>query len=278
MKRRARRALEKPGFHQAPRASAGFLPRACRIVVNRTLRAAMTTQETPDSVDPQSAFDELTRLVLNEQTLDGLLQRITELAKGVIPGAVDVSVTLVGRDSATTVVSTGRLATALDETQYDEGFGPCLDAAVGGEIASVPDMRAETRWPEFAKVAVDHGVLSSLSTPIPLQQYGNAALNMYGASPGAFDESDMALATSFAGYAGVALANVHLYESTKALAEQLQTAMESRAVIEQAKGILMGQRKCSADEAFDILVRLSQQSNRKLREVAQALVESALLT
>jgi AmiR/NasT family two-component response regulator len=70
---------------------------------------------------------------------------------------------------------------------------------------------------------------------------------------------------------------MHLYESTRTLAEQLQTAMESRAVIEQAKGVLMGQRRCTADEAFEILVKLSQQSNRKLREVAQALVDSTLL-
>jgi GAF domain-containing protein len=238
----------------------------------------MTQHDPMDAVDPRAAFDELARTILAEQSLDGLLERIAELAKGVIPGAAEVSVSLVGKDRPTTVVSTGELATSLDETQYDEGFGPCLDAAMGGSVTSVPDMRTETRWPEFAKVAVERGALSSLSTPIPLQQYASAALNMYGATVGAFDEEAVELAVSFAGYAGVALANMHLYESTRTLAEQLQTAMESRAVIEQAKGVLMGQRHCTADEAFDILVKLSQQSNRKLREVAQALVDSALLT
>jgi GAF domain-containing protein len=238
----------------------------------------MTPQDPRNAVDPRAAFDELARTVLGEQSLDGLLERIAELAKGVIPGAAEVSVSLVGKDRPSTVVSTGELATSLDETQYDEGFGPCLDAAMGGSVTSVPDMRIETRWPEFAKVAVERGALSSLSTPIPLQQYASAALNMYGATVGAFDDEAVELAVSFAGYAGVALANMHLYESTRTLAEQLQTAMESRAVIEQAKGVLMGQRHCTADEAFDILVKLSQQSNRKLREVAQALVDSALLT
>jgi GAF domain-containing protein len=238
----------------------------------------MTPHDPRNAVDPRVAFDELARTVLGEQSLDGLLERIAELAKGVIPGAAEVSVSLVGKDRPSTVVSTGELATSLDETQYDEGFGPCLDAAMGGSVTSVPDMRIETRWPEFAKVAVERGALSSLSTPIPLQQYASAALNMYGATVGAFDDEAVELAVSFAGYAGVALANMHLYESTRTLAEQLQTAMESRAVIEQAKGVLMGQRHCTADEAFDILVKLSQQSNRKLREVAQALVDSALLT
>jgi GAF domain-containing protein len=229
-------------------------------------------------VDAQAAFDELARLILSDHTMDGLLQRVAELAKGVVPGAAEVSVSLVGKDKATTVVTTGELATALDERQYDEYSGPCLDAAQAGTVASIPDMRAEERWPHFTKAAVEVGVLSSLSTPIPLQQYATAALNMYGTEVDAFDREAVGLAQSFASYAGVALANMHLYESTRTLAEQLQTAMESRAVIEQAKGVLMGQRRCTAEEAFDILVKLSQQSNRKLREVAQALVDSARLT
>jgi GAF domain-containing protein len=227
-------------------------------------------------IDPQQAFDELGQMVLGEHTMEHLLQRIVALAMDVIPGAEDVSVTVVNTRRATTVVSTGRLATELDESQYDTGFGPCLAAAEGGEVASIPEMESETRWPAFTKAAVERGVLSSLSTPIPLQQYASAALNIYATKPKAFDESAVELATSFAGYAGVALANMHLYESTRALAEQLQAAMESRAVIEQAKGILMGQRRCSADEAFDLLVRLSQQANRKLRDVAQALVDQSM--
>jgi GAF domain-containing protein len=225
--------------------------------------------------DPQQAFDELGQMVLGEHTLDHLLERIVALAIDVIPGAEDVSVTLVSNARATTVVSTGRLASELDETQYEIGVGPCLAAAEGGEVASVPDMGSETRWPAFTKAAAERGVLSSLSTPIPLQQYASAALNVYATQPRAFDEAAVELANTFASYAGVALANMHLYETTRTLAEQLKTAMESRAVIEQAKGILMGQRGCSADEAFDILVRLSQQVNRKLREVAQVLVDQS---
>jgi GAF domain-containing protein len=242
---------------------------------SRRQKAHMTDKQ---PVDAQAAFDELARTVLSDQTMDGLLQRVAELAQGVVPGASEVSITLVSKDKATTVVTTGQLATALDERQYEAEAGPCLDAAQAGSVASIPDMRAETRWPAFSAAAVEAGALSSLSTPIPLQQYANAALNMYGTEPGAFDDDAIELAQSFASYAGVALANMHLYESTRTLAEQLQAAMESRAVIEQAKGVLMGQRRCTAEEAFDILVKLSQQSNRKLREVAQALVDSARLT
>jgi GAF domain-containing protein len=227
-----------------------------------------------EPVAAQVAFDELARLVLSDHTMDGLLQRIAELAKSVVAGATEVSVTLVGKDRATTVVTTGPLATALDERQYDADAGPCFDAAQGGAVAWITDMRTETRWPQFTAAAKTAGALSSLATPIPLQHYAHAALNLYGTEPDAFDEEALSVAQSFASYAGVALANMHLYESTRTLAEQLQTAMESRAVIEQAKGILMAQQSCSADEAFNVLVKLSQQSNRKLREVAQALVDS----
>jgi AmiR/NasT family two-component response regulator len=83
------------------------------------------------------------------------------------------------------------------------------------------------------------------------------------------------LARTFASYAGVAVANMHLYDSTRKLAEQLEPAMQSRALIDQAKGILMAQRRCLAQEAFDLLGDLSQRSNRKLREVAQAVVDQA---
>jgi AmiR/NasT family two-component response regulator len=83
------------------------------------------------------------------------------------------------------------------------------------------------------------------------------------------------VAQTFAGYAAVALANAHLYDAQATLAQHMQAAMENRAVIEQAKGIIMGDRRCSPDEAFQILTKLSQDTNRKLRDVATALVANA---
>jgi len=234
----------------------------------------MTDDET---IDAQAAFDELGHLVLGEQSMDELLRRIAHLALSVVDAADHVSITLVRDNAPKTVVSTSQLAVTLDQAQYAGNGGPCVTAATTGLTERVDDMRDSSRWPEFTQAAADHGILSSLSTPIPRQQLSRAALNMYAADAQAFDDDAVQLAASFAGYAGVALANLHLYESTRVLADQLQNALDSRAVIEQAKGVLMAQHHCSADQAFDMLVRLSQQSNRKLREIAQALVESALL-
>ncbi|MGW4465038.1 GAF and ANTAR domain-containing protein [Micromonospora sp. NPDC004704] len=226
-------------------------------------------------LDPTDAFAELGRIKLSDTDLDGILDRIAQLAKRTIPGAEEVSVTLVRGDNARTAAFTGGLALSLDEWQYESGHGPCLDAAVTATTMSVPDMLAETRWPDWAARARTEGAQSSLSIGLPVQEAVVGALNIYGVKPEAFDEDAVTLAQTFAAYAAVALANAHLYHSTATLAQQMEAAMQSRAVIEQAKGIVMGDRRCTADEAFAILVKVSQDSNRKLRDVAAALVDRA---
>ncbi|MFP5326485.1 MAG: ANTAR domain-containing response regulator, partial [Acidimicrobiia bacterium] len=94
-------------------------------------------------------------------------------------------------------------------------------------------------------------------------------------SPSAFSAKDISLGQTFASHVAVAVTNAHLYNNVATTARQMQDAMESRAIIEQAKGILMAQSSVSAEEAFDLLVRASQRENRKLREIAQAIVTRA---
>lgn len=225
--------------------------------------------------DAAEAFAELGRIALSENTTESVLQRVADLARSVVPGAAEVSVTLLNDRAGATVVQTGDLALQLDESQYERGHGPCLDAAAGGQTVIITDARTEQRWPEYTPGAVVQGSLSSMSIPIPVQKQVVAALNIYGIEARAFDTDSVTLGETFASYAAVAIANMQLYEANSQLAEQLQKAMASRAVIEQAKGILMGDRRIPASQAFDILVKLSQDSNRKLRDVAQALVDQA---
>ena len=226
-------------------------------------------------VDPAEAFAQLGRIKLSETDLSGVLQRIADLAVRTVPGAADVSVTLVRAGRGHTAAFTGETSLALDESQYRQGHGPCLDAAATGATHYLSDMSAERRWPELAARALEVGVHSSLSVGMPVHDEITGALNVYARVADAFSEDDIELAKAFAGYAAVALANAHLYDTKASLAQQMQAAMESRAVIEQAKGILMGGRRCSPEEAFRILTELSQRSNRKLRDVAAALVASA---
>src|SRR3954451_18761838 len=223
-------------------------------------------------MDALTAFAELARIDLGTNDLQQVLARVAELAAAVIPAVDEASVTLVAQGTAGTVAFTGSMAIELDETQYEAGYGPCLDAARDGAIYMVSDTAVDDRWPRFAAAAVEHGVRSSLSVGIPVQQSLTGALNLYSVRTTAFDENDLSLAETFAGYAAVAIANAHLYASTASLAKQMSDAMNSRAVIEQAKGILIAQQNVGPDEAFAILARASQAGNRKLRDIAQAIV------
>lgn len=185
------------------------------------------------------------------------------------------SVTVVQGDEATTVAATDQVAVELDETQYAAGYGPCLDAILSGGIVEMADARTETRWPQFAPKALAIGVLSSMSLPIPVTSDILAGLNVYGATERAFDESDRRGFDGLVTFAATAVATLERYEASKTLLVQMQAAMQSRAVIDQARGILMSEQRCDAEEAFAILRRTSQQANVKIRVIAQQIVDGA---
>lgn len=229
---------------------------------------------THSSIDPLVAVAELGRTKFTEATLDDVLGKVVSLAGQTVPGAAEVSITLVGEKGPHTAASTGDLALRLDVRQYEGGRGPCLQAAAEQSAVSVPDTVTDTRWGEWAPDAAGAGVGSMLSVGLPILEDVTGALNVYGRPPHAFDGDATTLAQTFAGYAAIAVANAHVFYSAVALSRHLQAAMDSRAVIEQAKGIVMAQRRCSADEAFAFLTKASQDNNRKVRDVAAALVTS----
>jgi GAF domain-containing protein len=235
--------------------------------------------QNPSSVDPTEALERLGRLSLRELSMEELLQTVADLTKSVMPGNPEASVLLLVKDQPTTVSSTGDLATDLDERQYERGHGPCLHAARTGEVTEIPDTRAEQRWPDYTPRAVEHGNLSSLSIPLAIDQDAqiSGALNVYARRPDAFDEASRSVATRFAPYAAVAAGNLHAYRSAQDMTANLQTALESRAVIDQAKGVLIERYKLTADQAFQLLTRVSMTTNRKLRDIADELVRTGEL-
>jgi GAF domain-containing protein len=236
----------------------------------------MSTYKRTEAQGSELAFADLAKMNADHRPLNDVLARTVELAKSVVTIPIEASVTLVDSNEATTPAFTGQPALELDETQYGLGYGPCLAAAEAGQIVSIPDMAAEERWPEFTADAQSKGVRSSLSVPLPVQRQVIGALNLYSTEDHAFGEDTVGLVERFGDYAAVAIAHTTLFMSTRELAEQMAQAMKSRAVIEQAKGILIGQHRCNPDEAFNILVRLSQHSHQKLRDVATALLEQTL--
>jgi hypothetical protein len=121
------------------------------------------------TVLPASTLTALLSLRLGEGELQQVLDRLVGIAKDALDGADEVSITLVRDDKPWTAAYTGRLALDADEMQYERGYGPCIDAGISGTVLHVPDMREESRWPDYAAVVVPRGVLSSLSVPLPLQ-------------------------------------------------------------------------------------------------------------
>ncbi|WP_432544395.1 ANTAR domain-containing protein [Kineococcus sp. SYSU DK002] len=225
-----------------------------------------------ETVEPQEAFAELGRLVVGETPLQQVLARVAELTLACVPGAEEVSVTLLEGEKAHSAAFTGKLAATLDERQYEGGFGPCVDAAQSGQVVRVDDTAAEDIYPDFAATAARQGVRSAVSVGMPMPQRVLGGINVYRFDEDPLDEDAVQILQVFAGYAAVAVANHSLYASSMALSANLQVAMQSRAVIEQAKGVLMATLHCTADEAFAHLATQSQHANRKLRDIAAEIV------
>jgi GAF domain-containing protein len=239
----------------------------------------VASSDNPQPASAAEALERLGGLSLRELSMDSLLHTVTDLAKTVMPGNPEASVTLLVKDDPSTVVSTGELATDMDETQYDRGDGPYLHAARTGELTEIADARTDGRWPDYMPRAVEHGTLSSLSVPLTIDEDErvSGALNLYAREPDAFDADSRSVAQAFASYAAVAAGNMYAYQSARDTAGNLQTALESRAVIDQAKGILMERHKLTADQAFQLLAQASMHANRKLRDVADDLVHTGEL-
>jgi len=237
----------------------------------------MTPTDPRSRITSHDALEQLAGIALSEHSLHSVLQTVCDLTKQVLPGDVEASVSLLVADKATTMVYTGQLALDLDETQYGRGYGPCLHAAGTGEPVEVDDARTDPRWSDYMQRAVERGSLSSLSLPLGSPQQMGAALNIYGREAGAFDDASRRSGKQLARFAGIAMANMHAYQSAREVADNLQLAMESRAVIEQAKGILIERHKLTSDEAFKLLAQASMAVNRKLRDIAHHLVATGEL-
>jgi len=216
-------------------------------------------------------LDGLAGLVLAEEDIQSVLQRVVDLAKEAMPTGAEASITLLRHEQATTAAFSGELALQLDEMQYRQGYGPCLEAALGGRPVEITDGRTEDRWPDYMPTFLARGALSSLAVPVTTSQLV-AGLNVYAPVADAFTDADRKVLTQFAAYTAVALTNMDALSDALDQAEALQKTLEHRAVIEQAKGILIERYKLTPDQAFRLLAEASMHTNRKLRDLAQDLV------
>jgi GAF domain-containing protein len=203
--------------------------------------------------------------------LDDLLQRIVDLGEHHIDRCDGVSLMLIrGRSQISSPAFSSRVAYASDQAQYETDEGPCLEAIREHETIVIDDLESEVRWPAYRDAALRLGVRSMMSFRLFVLEDTMGALDFYSSRPHAFDGASRLLGEVFASHAAVAL--------KAAIAESgLHTALRTRDVIGQAKGILMERERIGPDAAFDRLRTASQRQNRPLRELALELAQTGEL-
>jgi GAF domain-containing protein len=227
---------------------------------------------------PDQTLIELAGILVSEQSLEETLSQVLALACGALArcDGDGGGVTLLEREGPATAVATSEAVRRADGFQYaSPSGGPCLDAYRHQQTFRIDSTEEDRRWPEFCREAAAAGIKSTLSLPLIVAGDGLGAINIYCQEVNGFSAADEASGTTFAAHASVALANARMYWRTQRLADQLEEALSTRGVIEQAKGILIADQGCSDDEAFQLLVGASQRGHLKLREVAVELVEKA---
>ena len=214
----------------------------------------------------------LAGLVLTEPDLDTALVAVTKVAVSAVEPCDGASLTMRERGTPTAAIADGDWAVELDRLQFREQEGPCLDCLREGSVMRVRDLANDGRFPNYGPKAAALGAMSTMSVPLSADGRTVGALNLYSRREAAFEADAVAVGELLAAHASLAVTAATAYYSNRDLADQMRHALESRAVIEQAKGVLMARHGCSADEAFQLLVQQSQRTNRKLRDVAQELV------
>ncbi|WP_181774970.1 GAF and ANTAR domain-containing protein [Amycolatopsis pittospori] len=222
--------------------------------------------------DVTTALEGLMEILQGEDDLGILLDRICHEVVRALPDVDEASVTLLCDGNPHTAVATADIAIELDRDQYRLGDGPCLEAGRTGEIVRVAVRESAERWPEFAVSAKQAGFGSFLAAPLSVSERLSGAVNCFGAQNDGYAELDARLLELYTTAVEAILRTYTRYLEARETIQQLQTALTSRAIIDQAKGVLMAVRQIDADEAFSLLVAQSQRENIKLRQVAERFI------
>jgi len=211
---------------------------------------------------------EVARSLAVSRSIKDLLGDVTAAAKELIPGVDEAGVLLIGKgETFETLAPTGGLMFKLDELQMRYLEGPCVKAALGDVVVRTDDFRNEPRWPNYSPQVVQLGVRSGLSFKLYTAERTAGALNLFGFEPRQWDVEAETIGMVLAAHAAAALL-------ASREGEQLQSALSTRDRIGQAKGIIMERYDIDDIRAFDMLRQLSQDTNTKLVDVAQRVIDT----
>lgn len=217
--------------------------------------------------------ERLQSLLLDVADVQRFLTELAEISTTVVTAPVSTGITLRYDGNLMTFGSSDARAEGLDETQYRLGAGPCLQCMQEGSIVGVSDTRTEQRWPTYVGLAVAMGLRCSLSLPLTISGSTFGAMNVYGfETPGLFGPTEQRRLELFAAQAAGTLRVATRQVKDATLLAQMEASLQSRTVIDQALGIIMGQQRCTASAAFELLRQESQNSRRRLRDIAADLV------
>lgn len=238
-----------------------------------------TSRDWPHTIDKVTrALGALGDALAHDGDFRSLIGHVCDQVKRAVADVDQASVTVLRDGESETVAATSRDIVRLDASQHDSGAGPCIEAARTGQLVRVKIDDAEPRWPQFIAEARALGVGSFLSAPLTIDQQFSGAINCYSFHDHGFAELDAHLLELYTTAVEIALCSYQRYLRARELADQLRTALQTRAVIDQAKGILMAAHGITADEAFAVLVEQSQRDNSKVRDLAEQFVTNVTRT
>jgi GAF domain-containing protein len=238
-------------------------------------------QREADEVDLYASLRGVAGIVAGARGVIDLLREVAEFAAQAIPGVDGAGVALIDleRDKSRvqTWAATAVLVQEIDKVQYGElNEGPCITSMQTQRAVVSGSLGSDSRWPSFGGRVARMRVHSALSLPLIVGDQVIGAINTYARDRDAFGEHAMRLGSQFAGTAAVSVYNAQLLAKAQERTSRLQRALDSRAVIDQAIGIIRSRSGVGAEVAFDRLVRMSQAENTKLQVIAQRLVEEAV--
>lgn len=219
---------------------------------------------------------DVARLLETDEPPPETLQRLTALAIDLVPGTTAVAVTIASGNQPITFAASDPRIDDLHEFQFTKGQGPAVETLLHNEPRRVDDAAAERRWPGFCQAAQRAGFASCLMLPLRTDRHPAGAVSLYAADPHTFTGRVHDVAMLFAAQGGTAVRNAALYQRCRQMVDNLHAALESQAVIEQAKGIVHARLGVTPEEAFGLLSRMSQNTNRKVRAVSADLVRGLI--
>ncbi len=219
---------------------------------------------------------EIAQLLEADELPDDVLHRLTGLGAELVPGGTAAAVTIALTSGALTFAASDPRLEELHRLQFGDGDGPVAETLRHNEPRRVDDTAAERRWPAFCRAAAEAGFASCLVLPLRTDRHPAGALALYGPEPDVFRGAAHDIALLVAAQGGAAVHNATLYRTCRRMVDNLHAGLESRAVIEQAKGVLHAELGVSPEQAFGLLSRYSQNTNQRVRRVAARLVEGQL--